>query len=161
MGSQATLVIIKPDAIKKGLMGVVISRLEPLQLELIGAKIVHVSRALAEEHYKHIRHKPYFEETVQHLQGKLHEVPYVVAFVFWGPDAIERVRQVTGATHPEKAEPMSIRGSLGRMHTSGLMENVLHASSDATEAEREIKLWFKPEEMVREPFPSMRVGARR
>ncbi len=148
MEPQETLVIIKPDAIKKGLMGAAISRLEPLQLEIVAAKVVHVSRVLAEEHYMHIRSKPFFEETVQHLQGVLHGIPYVLALVLRGERAIERVRQVTGATHPEKADPMSIRGSLGRMHTSGLMENVIHASSDAVEAEREIRLWFKPEELA-------------
>ena len=153
MGGQATLVIIKPDAIRRGLTGAVLSRLDVLRLEIIGAKVVQVSKELAEEHYVHIREKPFFSETVEHLRGKLHQTSAVLAFVFWGPDAIERVRQVTGATHPEKAEPTSIRGSLGRMTTSGLMENVLHASSDPTEAEREIRLWFRPEELLREVYP--------
>ncbi len=152
MAQQATLVIIKPDAIKKGLTGLVLSRLDQLPLEIIAAKVVRVSRALAEEHYKHIRNKPFFEETVAHLQGTLHGVNTVLAFVYWGQEAIERVRVVTGATHPEKAEPKSIRGAFGRMLSTGLMENVIHASSDATEAEREIRLWFRPEEMLLNPF---------
>lgn len=150
MAQQATLVIIKPDAIKRGLSGVTLSKLEELQLEIVGAKAVKVGQALAEEHYKHIKHKPFFQETVDHLRGLLHGTSYVLAFVFWGEEAIERVRQATGATHPEKAQPMSIRGALGRMTTSGLMENVIHASSDPIEAEREIRLWFKPEELLRD-----------
>ncbi len=153
MADQATLVIIKPDAIQRGLTGAVLSKLDPLRLEIIGAKAVRVSRALAEEHYKRIRTKPFFEETVQHLQGTLHGVEYVLALVFWGPEAIERVRVVTGATHPEKAEPATIRGAFGRMTTSGLMENVVHASSDPTEAEREIRLWFRLEELLRVVTP--------
>ena len=153
MANQATLVVIKPDAIQRGLIGAAISKLEPLQLEVIGAKAMPVSRELAEEHYKHIRQKPFFAETVEHLRGTLHGVSYVLAFVLWGPDAIERVRQVTGATNPEKAEPRSIRGALGRNLSTGLMENVMHSSSDPTEAQREIRLWFKPQELWREPFP--------
>lgn len=150
MANQATLVIIKPDAIQKGLAGAAFSRLEPLKLDIIGAKVVQVSHELAEEHYKHIKDKPFFRETVEHLKGTLHGVGYVLAFVLWGPDAIERVRQVTGATNPEKAEPMTIRGALGRNLSSGLMENVLHASSDPVEAQREIALWFRPEELLRD-----------
>ena len=150
MRDQATLVLIKPDAIKRGLTGAVLSMLDPLRLEIIGAKAVRASQELAEAHYQHIREKPFFRETVDHLLGKLHGVNYVLAFVLWGPDAVDRVRQVTGATHPEKAEPTSIRGALGRMTTSGLMENVLHASSDVQEAEREIRLWFTAPELLRD-----------
>ena len=134
MADQATLVLIKPDAIKRGLTGTVLSRLDVLRLDVIGAKVVRVDRALAEEHYQNIRSKPFFEETVEYIQGKFHGTPYVLAFVFWGENAIERVRQAAGATHPEKADPASIRGSFGRMMTTGLMENVLHASSDPNEA---------------------------
>ncbi len=148
MAKQSTLVVIKPDAIKKHLMGEVISRLEPLKLELLGAKVVRVSRKLAEEHYMHIRTKPFFEETVTHLQGNAHGVNGVLALVYYGEDAVERVRQVTGATNPEKADPTSIRGAFGRNIESGLMENVLHASSDPADAEREIRLWFKPDELL-------------
>ena len=148
--AQATLVVLKPDVIKRGLIGAVVTRLEELRLEVIGAKITRVSRELAEEHYKHIRGKPFFEETVEYLQGKLHGVPSVVALVLWGDAAIERVRRLAGATHPEKAEATSIRGAFGRMATSGLMENVIHASSDLADAEREIRLWFRPQELLRE-----------
>lgn len=161
MADQATLVIIKPDAIQKGLVGEAFSRLEPLKLEIIGAKVMPVSQALAETHYQHIKDRPFFRETVDHLRGVLHGVNYVLAFVLWGPDAIERVRQVTGATNPEKADPRTIRGALGRNLSTGLMENVIHASSAAAEAQREIALWFKPGELLR-AIPGMATaGARR
>jgi nucleoside-diphosphate kinase len=159
MADQATLVIVKPDALRRGIMGAALSKLEPLQLEIIGAKVTPVSQELAEEHYKHIRQKPFFRDTVEHLRGTHHQIPYVVAFVLWGPDAIERVRQVTGATNPEKADPQSIRGALGRNVASGVMENVIHASSDPVEAEREIRLWFKPEELLRPLFQPARARA--
>lgn len=150
MAHEATLIIIKPDAIQKGLIGRVISHLEVLRLEMIGAKMVRVSRELAAEHYCDLRDKPFFEMLLDHLQGKLHQVPFVLAFVLWGPNAIARVREVTGATHPEKADPMSLRGSLGRMTAAGVMENVLHASANAADAEREIRLWFSPSDLLRE-----------
>jgi nucleoside-diphosphate kinase len=153
MAEQATLVIIKPDALRRGLAGVILSRLEQLQLEIIGAKVMRVSRALAEEHYRHLRARPFFEELLQHLQGQLHGIPYVLVFALWGPEAVARVRQVMGATHPEKADPLSIRGAFGRMTTQGWMENVLHASESETEASREIALWFTPEELLR-PVPA-------
>ena len=160
MRDQATLVVIKPDAIRRGLIGAVISRLEPLQLEIVGAKALRVSQALAEAHYQHIAEKPFFRETVDHLRGTLHGVSTVLAFVFWGPDAVERVRQATGATHPEQADPASIRGAFGRMTTRGLMENVLHSSADPKDAEREIRLWFAPQELLRDVgvFSSLRAG---
>lgn len=154
MPAQATLVLIKPDAVKRGLTGAVLSRLDALQLEIIGAKAVRVSRELADAHYQNIRGKPFFEETVAHLRGCLHGTEGVLAFVFWGEDAIARVRELAGATHPEKADPSSIRGSLGRMTAAGLMENVLHASSDPQEAEREVRLWFQPHELLRSPWPA-------
>ncbi len=160
MAKEATMVIIKPDALQKGLMGAALSRLETLKLEIIGAKVMRVSRAQAEEHYKHLRDKPFFGELLDHIQGKLHDTPYVVVFVFWGERAIGRVRELVGATHPEKADPMSIRGALGRMTESGIMENVLHSSSDAEEAEREIGLWFKPGELLQNPYSTRKVPAR-
>ena len=150
--------IIKPDAIKRGLMGAALSKLEPLQLEIIGAKVLPVSRELAEAHYVHIKNKPFFNDTVEHLRGTLHGVPSVVAFVLWGPDAVARVRAVTGATNPEKAEPMTIRGAFGRNLAGGLMENVIHSSSDPADAEREIRLWFKPGELLRDPFHSVQTS---
>lgn len=153
---QATLVLIKPDAIRRGLVGAALSRLEPLGLLVIGAKVMPVGQELAEEHYRHIRTKPFFRSTVAHLRGELHGVPYVLAFVLWGRDAVARVRDVTGATNPEKADPMSIRGALGRNTQDGCMENVIHASSDPADAEREVALWFKPHELL----PPLRPEAR-
>ena len=151
MAEQATLVVIKPDAIQRGLTGFVFSRLEQLRLHVIGAKALRVSRAMAEEHYRHLKEKVFFNDLLDHLTGKLHGTSYVLAFVFWGPDAIERVRQVTGATHPEKADPMSLRGAFGRMTTPGIMENIIHASADPQDAAREIALWFRADELLTPP----------
>ena len=149
MAEQATLVLIKPDAITRKLVGAVLSRLETVPLELVGAKAVSVSRELAEEHYRPLREKPFFGELIHYICGELHGVNHVLALVYAGPEAIRLVRQLAGATNPEAADPTSLRGALGRLTSAGLMENVLHASSDEREAEREIKLWFRPEDLLR------------
>ena len=145
---ERTLVIIKPDAIAKGTVGYAYAHLEELRLDVLAAKAIRPSRELVETHYEHLKDKPFFEELIDHLVGKLHGTNYVLAFVLYGENAIERVRQVTGATDPEKADPRSIRGALGRTKTSGLMENVLHASANTEDFKRELSLWFKPEDLL-------------
>ncbi len=110
--------------------------------------MVRVSKALAEEHYKHLKDKPFFNEIIKYLQGELHDRKKVMALVYWGNDAIKKCRDLAGATNPEEAESTSIRGSYGRITTSGVYENVIHVSSNDSEAEREIKLWFGPDEII-------------
>ncbi|MFH1460129.1 MAG: nucleoside-diphosphate kinase [Candidatus Omnitrophota bacterium] len=151
---QQTLILIKPDGLVKSLTGNILTRLSETKLEIIGAKIVSVSEALAKEHYRNLQDKPFFKELVTYLQGALHNRKKVLAMVYWGEDAIARVREIAGATNPEEAEPTSIRGAYGRITSKGVYENVIHASSNAVEAEREIKLWFEPQEIILEVYPS-------
>jgi nucleoside-diphosphate kinase len=145
---QAVLILIKPDGLKKSLTGNILTRLSETKLEIVAAKMVRVSKALAEEHYKHLKDKPFFGEIVQYLQGDLHDRKKVMALVYWGNDAITKCRDLAGATNPEEAESTSIRGSYGRITTNGVYENVVHVSSNDSEAEREIKLWFSPDEII-------------
>ena len=161
MADEATLVIIKPDAIQKGLTGLVMDRLAQTPLRIVAAKALRVSRALAEEHYQHLTSKPFFQELIAHLIGELHKEDIVLAFIYMGPNAIAIVRDLTGATNPEKAGPKTLRGAFGRNTAQGWMENVMHASSDATEVEREIKLWFSPDEILVPLYPMKQTtGAR-
>ncbi|MFH1853802.1 MAG: nucleoside-diphosphate kinase [Candidatus Omnitrophota bacterium] len=146
--NQQTLVLIKPDGLKKSLTGNILTRLSETKLEIVACKVVRVSRELAIEHYKHMQDKPFFEELIKYIQGEMHDRRKVMAMVYWGPGAIQKVRQLAGATNPEEAEATSIRGSFGRITTKGLYENVLHASTNEQEAEREIKLWFEPDEII-------------
>ncbi len=148
---EATLVVIKPDGIHKSLTGNVLSRLSETKLTIIGAKMTKVSRELAESHYGQLRDKPFFEEIVQYLTGEFH-TKRTMALVYYGEDAVSKVRQVCGATNPEEAAPGTIRGSFGRITTKGVYENVIHASSNTDESEREIKLWFQPEEILMDLF---------
>jgi nucleoside-diphosphate kinase len=145
---QAVLILIKPDGLKKSLTGNILTRLSETKLEIVAAKMVRVSKELAQEHYKHLKDKPFFGEIIQYLQGDLHDRKKVMALVYWGNDAIKKCRDLAGATNPEEAESTSIRGSYGRITTSGVYENVIHVSSNDAEAEREIKLWFSPDEII-------------
>lgn len=151
---QATLILIKPDGLKKSLTGNILTRLSETKLEIVAAKMVRVSRELAEEHYRHLRDKPFFEELVSFIRGELHDRKKVMALVYWGEGAIKKCRELAGATNPEEAEPTSIRGSYGRITTGGVYENVIHVSSEPKEAEREIKLWFSPEEIIVDLYPT-------
>ena len=151
---QQTLVLIKPDGLKKSLTGNILTRLSETKLEIVAAKIVRVSEKLAEEHYLHLKEKPFFEELKKYITGELHERKKVLAMVYWGRDAIQKVRDLAGATNPEEANPVSIRGQYGRITTKGIYENVIHASTNEREAEREIKLWFEPDQIIADLYPS-------
>jgi nucleoside-diphosphate kinase len=151
------LILIKPDGLKKSLTGNILARLSETKLEIVAAKMVRVSRELAVEHYKHMKDKPFFEELIQYIQGTLHDRKKVMAMVYWGEDAIAKVRQLAGSTNPEEADPTTIRGSYGRITTKGIYENVLHTSSNEQEAAREIKLWFKPEDIIVDLYPTKTV----
>ncbi|MBN1869494.1 MAG: nucleoside-diphosphate kinase [Candidatus Omnitrophica bacterium] len=156
MNIQYTLVIIKPDGLKKSLTGNILTRLSEAKLCIVGAKVVHVSRELAEAHYAHLKQKPFFGEVVKYIRGEPYGTQYqrVLALVYEGEDAITKVRRLAGETNPEQAEATSIRGQYGRLTSSGLFENVLHCSSNPEDAEREIKLWFSPDEIVSETYPT-------
>jgi len=155
--NQATLILIKPDGLKKSLTGNILTRLSETKLEIVAAKIVRVSRELAAEHYQHLKDKPFFGELIQYIQGELHDRRKVMALVYWGEDAIVKCRQLAGATNPEEAEPTSIRGAYGRITTSGVYENVIHVSANEADAAREIRLWFEPNEIIVDLYPTQEI----
>ncbi|MBN1587367.1 MAG: nucleoside-diphosphate kinase [Candidatus Omnitrophica bacterium] len=151
---EPTLVIIKPDGLSKALTGNILSRLSESKLEIVAAKMVRVSKELAELHYQHLKNEPFFESVVQYLKGDHHVKKKVLAMIYWGENAIARVRELAGATNPEEADPRSIRGSYGRITSHGIYENVLHASSCTEDVEREIKLWFNPNDIILDLYPT-------
>lgn len=156
MAIEYALILIKPDGVKKSLTGNVLTKLSQTGFNIIGSKVVKVSRELACEHYQHLKGKPFFEGVIDYIQGKIFGgAPYdrVFAFVYKGENAISELRKIVGATDPEKAEPTTIRGSYGRISKDGTMENVVHCSSDINDAKREIQLWFKPSELTEDVYP--------
>lgn len=149
---EQTLVLIKPDGLKKSLTGNILTRLSETKLDIVGAKIVRVSRDLAEEHYKALKGKPFFDDLLKYIMGEYHKKK-VMALVYWGEDAINKVRELCGKTNPEEADSVSIRGAYGRITTAGVYENAIHASANLEDAEREIKLWFQPDEIIVDIYP--------
>lgn len=150
---QQTLVLIKPDGLKKSLTGNILTRLSETKLDIVAAKILRVSGELAKKHYAHLKDKPYFEDLIKYIRGEYHKRK-VMALIYYGEDAIDKVKRLAGATNPEEAEPVTIRGQYGRITTKGIYENAIHASLDEKEAEREIKLWFEPEEIIVNLYPT-------
>ena len=150
--------MIKPDGLVKSLTGNIITELSETELVIVGAKIVQVSRELAEKHYHKLKMEKgdkVFEEVLKYIQGHYH-TKRVMAMVYEGEDAIQKIREVVGETNPEKAAPTTIRGKYGRIvSTTGVFENVVHASDSPEGAEREIKLWFKPHELSNIIYPTM------
>ena len=154
MKEEAVLIVIKPDGLKKSLTGNILTRLSETKLEIIAAKIARVSKELAVEHYRQLKDKPFFGELIKYITGELHDRKKVLAMVYWGEDAINKVRELAGATNPEEANPVSIRGQYGRITTKGVYENVIHASTNEAEAQREIELWFEPDEVIMDLYPT-------
>lgn len=151
---EKTLIILKPDAVKRGLIGESLSRFERAGLKIVGMKMVHPT----EEHYYH------HYETIGKLKSRRGEEVYhrnadfmrsgpVVAVVLEGVEAASLVRKMVGDTEPRSAQPGTIRGDYAHMtydhanKASGGLPNVIHASGDAAEAKLEVKHWFKPAEL--------------
>lgn len=151
---EATLVLIKPDGLKKSLTGNILTRLSETKLDIVAARIVNVSTKLAEQHYNALADKPFFPELIRYIRGEFHEKRKVMAMVYYGEGAIGKVRRIAGSTNPEEADSVSIRGQYGRITTKGVYENVIHASANLDDAEREIKLWFQPEEIIVNLYPT-------
>jgi nucleoside-diphosphate kinase len=136
---QRTLLLVKPDGVQRLLVGRVIQRFEDRGLKLVGLKLVHVDRALAEQHYAVHREKPFFGGLVDFITS----APLVAA-ALEGPNAIAIVRAMNGATRPHEAEPGSIRGDFA-VETA---QNLVHASDSPETAAQELALWFKPGELL-------------
>src|SRR3989338_5690270 len=129
MVDEQALVLIKPDGLVKSLTGNIITTLSETELKIVGAKIVQVTKELAEEHYCHLKEEKFFDELIKYIMGEYH-TKRVLAMVYHGENAIKKVRNIVGVTNPEKAKPISIRGKYGRITSNGGFENVIHASEN-------------------------------
>ncbi len=145
---QKTLVLIKPDAVKRALVGDCIKRFENAGLKIIGMKMKWVNKDFARKHYSAHIEKPFFKSLSEYIT-----LGPVVAIVLEGIESIELVRKIVGHTEPKQAHPGTIRGDYAH-HTIAYTDktgksimNLIHASGTAEEAEQEIKLWFTKEEI--------------
>ncbi|WP_040347897.1 nucleoside-diphosphate kinase [Brevibacterium mcbrellneri] len=136
--SERTLVLIKPDGVKRGLIGEVISRIETKGYTIERLKMMVASRQLLSEHYEEHEGKPFFD----HLVAFMASGP-IVAMVVEGDGVILGFRALAGATDPTTAGPGTIRGDLGRDWGTAVQQNLVHGSDSSLSAEREIGLWFQ------------------
>jgi nucleoside-diphosphate kinase len=162
---EQSLVLIKPDALKNSLTGYVLSQLSQFHTDLrfAGLKVVHVGKILAGEHYAEHKGKVFYPSLLEYITGLIHypDEPWkqrVIAIVYQGPDAVRKIRDIAGPTNPHIARderPGCIR-ALGTVvplkdaegNVIGeRMDNLIHASATDSEAEREIKLWFRPDDI--------------
>ncbi len=151
---ERTLIILKPDALQRGLLGEILSRFEKAGLKIVGMKMVHPN----EQHYHH------HYETISKLKSRVSEETYkqntdfmlsapVIAVVIEGVEAVASVRKIVGHTEPKIAAPGTIRGDYAHMSfdyansQSGSLPNLIHASGDAGEAKEEVSHWFKEDEL--------------
>jgi nucleoside-diphosphate kinase len=136
---ERTLVLIKPDAVQRGLIGEIIARLERRGLKIVGLKLVDVTETLAREHYAVHEGKPFFEPLISYITSSP-----VVALVAEGPKAIEVVRRTMGATAPAEATPGTVRAD----YALEIGRNLVHGSDGPETAQQEIALWFDEEELI-------------
>ena len=137
--TERTLVLVKPDGVQRLLVGRILARFEERGLKIVGLKLVHVDRALAERHYAVHREKPFFGGLVDFITSSP-----LVAVALDGPNAISVVRTMVGATRPNEAAPGTIRGDFA-LETA---QNLIHASDGAETAAAELALWFEADELV-------------
>lgn len=162
---QQCLVLIKPDGLVKSLTGDILTSLSSTKLKIVGTKIISMKRDFAEAHYSELKQNllkkfgekkgvDVFENVIRYIVGEFH-TNRVMALVYSGENAIQKIREVAGSTNPEEAEPTSIRGKFGRIHSkTNVFENVVHASDSEESAKREIQLWFSPDELTENIYPT-------
>lgn len=140
---ERTLVLLKPDALQRGLIGRIVARFEEKGLKIIGLKMMRMSPAVAKEHYAHLVSKPFYPGLEKFMTG----MP-IVAMVLEGVEAVEVTRAIVGATNSRKAAAGTIRGDFS-MSTS---RNVIHASDSLETAQKEVARFFSKEELFEYPL---------
>jgi len=135
---ERSLVLIKPDAIQRGLAGEIISRLERKGLKIVAIKMLHMDKNLAQRHYAIHKGKAFFNDLVDFITSSP-----LIAIVFQGKNAVEIIRQMMGETDPAKAKPGTIRGDFG----IDIGHNLIHGSDSLENASKEIDLFFSAEEI--------------
>ena len=135
---EKSLVLIKPDAMQRGLAGAIINRLEQSGLKMVAIKMLHLDKTVAREHYAVHKDKPFLNDLVNYISS----AP-IIATVFQGERVVELIRKIMGATDPAKAEAGTIRGDFGL----DIEHNSVHGSDAVETAEKEIKLFFSDDEI--------------
>ena len=138
MSSEKTLILIKPDGVRRGLVGEVISRVEKKGYSITALRMLHADRALLEKHYAEHNGKPFYEPLLEFMASGP-----IVAMVAEGNRVIEGFRSLAGATDPTVAAPGTIRGDLARDQGTKVVQNIVHGSDSPESAAREIAIFFE------------------
>ena len=138
---ERSLVILKPDAVQRGLVGAILGRLEQRGLKTIGMKLIHMDRDLAERHYADHKGKSFFAGTVEYITSGP-----VVVLVIAGENVIQMIRNAVGATNPLNAAPGTIRGD----YAVTIGRNLIHASDSPENGEKELKNFFREDELLQD-----------
>ncbi|SMC00066.1 nucleoside diphosphate kinase [Thermanaeromonas toyohensis ToBE] len=136
---ERTFCMIKPEGVARGLVGEILTRIEHKGYRIVALKMLRLTREMAEKHYAEHREKPFFRELVEHITSGP-----VIAMVLEGPGVISGLRKLMGATNPQEAAPGTIRGDYA-LETG---QNIIHGADSLASAEREINLYFRPEEIM-------------
>jgi nucleoside-diphosphate kinase len=136
---QRTLVLIKPDALQRELVGRVVSRFEEKGLKIVAMKLTHLDEATLSEHYGHLKEKPFFNDLLKFMM----QTP-VVAMVLEGIGVVDEVRKIVGSTNPREADAGTIRADL----SMNVPSNMVHASDSLESSMKEIERFFKKEEII-------------
>jgi len=145
---ERTLILLKPDAVQRSIVGRIISRFEDAGLKIVGTKMIWIDSNFSRKHYSEHVSKPFYKD----LETFITESP-VIAFVLEGPHAVEAARKIVGPTEPSKAQPGTIRGDFAQhsyeyASKHGIaIKNLIHASGSKEEAKKEIGLWFSLKEL--------------
>lgn len=139
MAMERTYLMIKPDGVQRGLIGEIVSRFEKKGLKLVAAKLMVISKETAENHYGEHKGKPFFPSLISYITSGP-----VFAMVWEGDNAVQVCRNMMGKTNPQDSAPGTIRGDYCMV--TGL--NIIHGSDSPASAEREIGIFFKPEELI-------------
>jgi len=146
---EKVLVLIKPDAMAKQLAGIIIHDISQLNLKMIGLKLVSVKKHLAEKHYEAHKEKPFYPDLLKYILGEFHNVKSIIAIAYEGENAIKRLREYTGKTNPDEAEPSTLRGRYGKINSKTKnFDNLMHVSDSPENGKKEISIWFDEDELV-------------
>jgi len=135
---ERTFVMIKPDAVRRNLIGKIITRFEEAQIPILAIKMMTLSKRLAEKHYAEHKGKKFYDNLIRFVTSGP-----VVSMVLEGENIISKIREMVGATDPAKAASGTIRGDLKENPVKSVTENMIHASDSLESAQRELELFFK------------------
>ena len=146
---ERVLVLIKPDAMAKQLAGLIMHDISHLKLKMIGLKLVSVKKHIAEKHYEEHKEKPFYPELLKYIMGEYHNVNAIIAIAYQGEDAVKKLREYAGRTNPDEADPSTLRGRYGKIHSkTNNLDNIMHVSDSPENGNKEISIWFSDEELV-------------